>query len=128
MSPIDARKDALMLNCFVTFARCLSKNEPMTVAKLKSLINSALKKPSKRSDIHGLEIVYNVLDYYLWLSIRFADMFPHAEEIKQMRTELEALIFASVKEMSSLNLIEGRTPLNRTQHHRSPVKQISNPK
>jgi ATP-dependent RNA helicase SUPV3L1/SUV3 len=123
LSPID-EKEPLSVHCFVTFARCFSSNEPVSVNALKKLLGYPLTMPCKIDEIRHLEVVYDVLELYLWLGTRFAEIFPHAEEIKQMRKDLGKLIDTGVKEMSSLNF-QGRQAVSRNSPlYLSPSKSV----
>jgi len=90
-SPID-RKIPFICNMFLKFARQQSRNEPVTVEWLCANVGWPFTTPGTILDLVHLEHVFDVLDLYLWLSYRFPDMFPDAEEVRPMQAELDAAI------------------------------------
>lgn len=49
-----------------------------------------------------LENVFDVLDVYLWLSYRFTEMFPHADQIRSAQIGLDELIQEGVLHITRL--------------------------
>ena len=103
-SPITT-KEKLISSCFVKFVRYYSKNEPVTAEILQDMIKWPLppNSPVDIDNLKHLEVVYDVLDLYLWLSFRFKETFIDTEIITQMRLELEEIIFKGVVKLLSKN-------------------------
>lgn len=90
-----------MTSCFVKFVRYYSRNEELTGEILKRLLGYPFKTPTSLNELAHLEDLYDVLDLYLWLSFRFAAIFCQKEEVFEIRSELEEVIFKGVKELLS---------------------------
>lgn len=101
-SPIN-RKQTFVCSCFVKFVRYYSNNEVVTDEILKKMIEWPFKIPQNVNEVAHLETVYDVLDLYLWLAYRFPDIFTYIDQVKQMRVELEQIIYEGVKNISILN-------------------------
>ena len=56
------------------------------------MINWPLAPPEKLTDLMHLEQIYDIVDAYLWLSLRFEDAFPDGELVRQVEEELDAMI------------------------------------
>ncbi len=123
-SPIN-RKEAFLVTCFVKFVRFYSNNEPVTIEALKKIVDFPFSMPKNIADVRHLEVMYDALDLYLWLSYRFSDIFCNPEEVKAMRINLEATIYQGVKELSKSN-IDTRQAFTRNQHHRNAKKSENN--
>jgi len=80
-------------SCFVKFVRYYSRNEELTGEILKRLLGYPFKTPTSLNELAHLEDLYDVLDLYLWLSFRFAAIFCQKEEVFEIRSELEEVIF-----------------------------------
>ncbi|XP_043219384.1 ATP-dependent RNA helicase SUV3 homolog, mitochondrial-like [Amphibalanus amphitrite] len=100
-SPID-RKIPFICNMFLKFARQYSRNEPITVDWLCSHVGWPFTTPATILDLVHLEHVFDVLDLYLWLSYRFMDLFPAADEVREMQAELDATIQEGVANIVQL--------------------------
>lgn len=87
---------------FTRFARMYSSNEPISMEFLCELIGWPLKMPKNMSELAHLEEVFDVLDLYLWLSYRFADVFPDQESVREMQKTLDRLIYQGVRSITGL--------------------------
>lgn len=97
-SPIS-RKDSFVITCFVKFVRAYSLNEPVTPEVLEKMLEWPPKEASKFAEINHLESIYDVLDLYLWLGIRFPDIYSYSEHVKNMRVELEEKIQTGIENL-----------------------------
>ncbi|XP_067833342.1 ATP-dependent RNA helicase SUPV3L1, mitochondrial, partial [Heptranchias perlo] len=100
-APIN-RKQPFVCTSFLKFARQFSRNEPLTFDWLCRHVNWPLIPPNNIKDLVHLEAVHDVLDLYLWLSYRFMDMFPDANFVRDIQTELDAIIQTGVKNITRL--------------------------
>jgi ATP-dependent RNA helicase SUPV3L1/SUV3 len=91
-SPIS-EKQTYVCSCFAKFVRSYSNNEPINTEYLMKMLGWPLKVPSNLSEVMHLENVYDVLDLYLWLGYRFPEIFVDREQCKEMRIELEKVLF-----------------------------------
>ena len=112
-APISASKNQILSSCFLRFVRSYSQNEAVTIQDLKKTINwSQLKVPLKYEDMAHMENIYDVLDLYLWLGFRFPDIFSYADQVKEMRIELEQKIEEGVEKILDLRK-ERRSLINK---------------
>lgn len=124
-SPIN-RKQTFVCTCFVKFVRSYSNNELVTDEILKKMIEWPFKVPKNVNEVAHLETVYDVLDLYLWLGYRFPEVFSYIDEVKQMRADLEQIIYEGVKNMSILNLSGSSTRhLVNRRHKRVEAQNLS---
>ena len=116
-SPITT-KEKLISSCFVKFVRYYSKNEPVTAEILQDMIKWPLppNSPVDIDNLKHLEVVYDVLDLYLWLSFRFKETFIDTEIITQMRLELEEIIFKGVGKLLSNNKLKRNSSKSNDKH------------
>ncbi|XP_026746403.1 ATP-dependent RNA helicase SUV3 homolog, mitochondrial isoform X1 [Trichoplusia ni] len=77
---------------FLKMVRQYSRNEPLTKNWLGNAVDWPLPAPKTIMDLVHLESVFDVLELYLWLSYRFPDMFPDVKLVRDMETELDAII------------------------------------
>ncbi|KAK2145127.1 hypothetical protein LSH36_701g02017 [Paralvinella palmiformis] len=87
---------------FLRFARQYSRGEPMTFDWLCRQINWPFQVPTVIKDQIHLESVFDVLDLYLWLSYRFMDMFPDADQVRHIQKELDGIIQEGVANITKL--------------------------
>lgn len=87
---------------FLKFARQYSNNQPMTLDWLCRVIGWPFTTPKNIMALVHLEAVFDVLDLYLWLSYRFADLFPDTELVRDMQKELDVLILQGVINITKL--------------------------
>lgn len=100
-SPIN-RKMPFICSMFLKYARQYSRNEALTFDWLCRNIGWPVSAPKTILDLVHLEAVFDVLDLYLWLSYRFADLFPDANLVRDMQNELDAVIYQGVFQLTSL--------------------------
>jgi ATP-dependent RNA helicase SUPV3L1/SUV3 len=102
-APIN-RKNTLLTSIFVKLVRLYSLNEPITAQVLSGLIGwPPQKMATSLSDLTHFESIFDILDLYLWLSIRFTDIFVDFEAVRQMRIELDHFLAKSLNNMFSLS-------------------------
>ncbi|XP_012220462.1 ATP-dependent RNA helicase SUV3 homolog, mitochondrial [Linepithema humile] len=102
-APIN-RKSPYVCTMFLKFARQYSKNDAITFNWLCQHIGWPFKTPKTILDLVHLEAVFDVLDLYLWLSYRFADLFSDAKVVRDVQKELDALIEAGILRLVALLL------------------------
>ncbi|XP_015792107.1 ATP-dependent RNA helicase SUV3 homolog, mitochondrial-like [Tetranychus urticae] len=77
---------------FTKFARQYSINEPVTIDWLSNQISWPIPMPRNITELASLEMVFDVLDLYLWLSYRFPDLFPDPELVRNLQKEIDSKI------------------------------------
>lgn len=87
---------------FLKMVRQYSRNEPLTKNWLCNMVDWPLVSPKTIMDLVHLESVFDVLELYLWLSYRFPDMFPDVQLVREMETELDALIQQGIFQITRL--------------------------
>ncbi|CAB3258156.1 unnamed protein product [Arctia plantaginis] len=87
---------------FLKMVRQYSRNEPLTKNWLCNCVDWPLPSPKTIMDLVHLESVFDVLELYLWLSYRFADMFPDVKLVRDMETELDAIIQQGIFQITRL--------------------------
>ncbi|KAG9510578.1 ATP-dependent RNA helicase SUPV3L1, mitochondrial, partial [Fragariocoptes setiger] len=97
---------------FVKFARQFSMSEPITLDWICDQIGWPLKKPKNVVELTHLEAVFDVFELYLWLSYRFFDMFPDADGVRELQSDLEMDIDGGVSNIVQLfKSTKGRSAL-----------------
>lgn len=61
-----------------------------------------VRLPQSIADLIQLENIFDVMDLYLWLSFRFADIFPDGEKVRSAQAQLDDLIHAGVAQITKL--------------------------
>ncbi|CAH0629021.1 unnamed protein product [Chrysodeixis includens] len=87
---------------FLKMVRQYSRNEPLTKNWLGNAVDWPLPAPKTIMDLVHLESVFDVLELYLWLSYRFPDMFPDVKLVRDMETELDAIIQQGIFQITRL--------------------------
>ncbi|XP_045492141.1 ATP-dependent RNA helicase SUV3 homolog, mitochondrial [Colias croceus] len=87
---------------FLKMVRQYSRNEPLTKNWLSNVVDWPLPAPKTIMDLVHLEAVFDVLELYLWLSYRFPDMFPDVKLVREMETELDAIIQQGIFQITRL--------------------------
>lgn len=87
---------------FLKMVRQYSRNEPITRNWLCNAVDWPLRSPKTIMDLVHLESVFDVLELYLWLSYRFPDMFPDVKLVREMETELDAIIQQGIFQITRL--------------------------
>ncbi|XP_062375764.1 ATP-dependent RNA helicase SUPV3L1, mitochondrial [Sardina pilchardus] len=100
-APIN-RKQPFLCTSFLKFARQFSRNEPLTFGWVCRQVSWPLAAPKNIKDLVHLEAVHDVLDLYLWLSYRFMDMFPDANQVREVQKELDSIIQEGVRSITRL--------------------------
>ncbi|UJR13320.1 hypothetical protein I4U23_000338 [Adineta vaga] len=100
-APIN-KKMPFVCTIFLKYARQFSRSEPTTFDWLAKQINWPFEIPNTIMDLVHLEEVFDCLDLYLWLSFRFADMFPDKELVRGIQAELDQIIHAGVQNIVKL--------------------------
>ncbi|KAG5884851.1 hypothetical protein JTB14_036087 [Gonioctena quinquepunctata] len=100
-APIN-KKMPFVCTMFLKFARQYSKNEMITFDWLCRNIGWPLQPPKTIIDLVHLEAVFDVLDLYLWLSHRFADLFNEPILVRDMQRELDQIIQQGIVQLTRL--------------------------
>ncbi|CAH0668913.1 unnamed protein product [Spodoptera exigua] len=87
---------------FLKMVRQYSRNEPLTKNWMCNAVDWPLPAPKTIMDLVHLESVFDVLELYLWLSYRFADMFPDVKLVRDMELELDAIIQQGIFQITRL--------------------------
>ncbi|CAH2091801.1 unnamed protein product [Euphydryas editha] len=87
---------------FLKMVRQYSRNEPLTRNWMRNVVDWPLPSPKTIMDLVHLEAVFDVLELYLWLSYRFPDMFPDVKLVREMETELDAIIQQGIFQITRL--------------------------
>ncbi|KAM3968178.1 suv3 RNA helicase [Aphomia sociella] len=87
---------------FLKMVRQYSRNEPITKNWMCNAVDWPQPAPKTIMDLVHLESVFDVLELYLWLSYRFSDMFPDVKLVRDMETELDAIIQQGIFQITRL--------------------------
>ncbi|XP_045190308.2 ATP-dependent RNA helicase SUV3 homolog, mitochondrial-like [Mercenaria mercenaria] len=90
-SPLKVRKGFAQV-AFVKIAAQMSKGFPLTYDWLCQKLGAPFNIPRSVSELEQLEGAFDVVDIYLWLSYRYPDLFVDADEVRQLRLKLDAII------------------------------------
>uniref|UniRef100_A0A915HX02 ATP-dependent RNA helicase SUV3 homolog, mitochondrial n=1 Tax=Romanomermis culicivorax TaxID=13658 RepID=A0A915HX02_ROMCU len=103
LAPVNRRLPFISQQ-FVKFARKYASSESITWPWLKESLdwNQSVQKPKKIADLMHLEAIFDVLDLYLWLGYRFADIFCDQEEVRQKQNMLDQVIKNCVMDIAVL--------------------------
>lgn len=89
---------------FVKMVRRFSTGQQLTNDWFCSIINYPFARAEKITDLAYLEQVYDIVDAYLWLSLRFTDMFPDGESVRRIEKELDDLIQEGISRLLTNHL------------------------
>uniref|UniRef100_A0A0K0DD30 ATP-dependent RNA helicase SUV3 homolog, mitochondrial n=1 Tax=Angiostrongylus cantonensis TaxID=6313 RepID=A0A0K0DD30_ANGCA len=96
ISPINV-ESKLTSSAFVKMVRRFSSGQCLTYDWMLDMLNwESLGQPENLQQLEHLEKVYEVLDTYLWLSLRFPDMLPDELAIRDSCRKLDAILQISV--------------------------------
>ncbi|CAI4225470.1 unnamed protein product [Auanema sp. JU1783] len=101
ISPLNV-DNKLSATAFVKMARRFSTGQPLTYDWLMDLLNWPPQPPRNLNELVNLERVYEVMDAYLWLSLRFPDMLPDEELVRQSTKELDFMIQEGIDRLNDL--------------------------
>lgn len=87
---------------FTQFAHKYSINEPVTIDWICESIGWPLPPPRSLANLQHLEVVFDVLELYLWLSYRFPDLFPDGESVRKIQGGLDSTIHQGLVEIAKL--------------------------
>uniref|UniRef100_A0A7E4ZPZ0 ATP-dependent RNA helicase SUV3 homolog, mitochondrial n=1 Tax=Panagrellus redivivus TaxID=6233 RepID=A0A7E4ZPZ0_PANRE len=82
----------VVASAFVKMVRRFSTGQPISFDWFCSVLNWPLAPAEKVADLMHLEQVYDIVDAYLWLSLRMMDAFPDEELVRGMERDLDELI------------------------------------
>ncbi|GMR31560.1 hypothetical protein PMAYCL1PPCAC_01756, partial [Pristionchus mayeri] len=102
ISPISIRNDKFAEESFVNIARRFSSGQPLTAEWLFDMVGWPPRSVLELDDLIHMENLYEVLDNYLWLSLRFPDMLPDGEIVMEARKQVDKLISEGMENMSKL--------------------------
>lgn len=95
-------KDTIVVSMVLRMAREYSHNKVMTAQWLSRQIQWPPPVPSSIADMTKLESLHDVFDVYMWLSIRFPDLFQESSDVKKMKTTLDDIIVKGLDSLSRL--------------------------
>ncbi|GMR31561.1 hypothetical protein PMAYCL1PPCAC_01755, partial [Pristionchus mayeri] len=102
ISPISIRNDKFAEESFVNIARRFSSGQPLTAEWLFDMVGWPPRSVLELDDLIHMENVYEVLELYLWLSLRFPDMLPDEEIVRDGSMQIDNLIREGVDNVSKL--------------------------
>ncbi|PAV89318.1 hypothetical protein WR25_05563 isoform B [Diploscapter pachys] len=89
----------LTATAFVRMARRFSTGSPLTYDWLESVLQMNESPPKTFEQLAELERYYEVMEEYLWLSLRFPDMLPDEEIVRLKSKEIDQLIEEGVENL-----------------------------
>ncbi|WKX96045.1 hypothetical protein Q1695_012480 [Nippostrongylus brasiliensis] len=102
ISPINV-ESKLTAAAFVKMVRRFSSGQCLTYDWMMDMLNwDAIGQPENLQQLEHLEKVYEVLDTYLWLSLRFPDMLPDEVAVREACKELDKMLQISVENILEL--------------------------
>uniref|UniRef100_A0A1I7YB81 ATP-dependent RNA helicase SUV3 homolog, mitochondrial n=1 Tax=Steinernema glaseri TaxID=37863 RepID=A0A1I7YB81_9BILA len=91
-APINA-DDKPVATAFKKMARRFSNGQPITFEWIHTdVLQWPKDKPSVIAELAELESDYDVTDLYLWLSLRYPDMFPDGDEVRAFSRQIDEYI------------------------------------
>ncbi|GMR31567.1 hypothetical protein PMAYCL1PPCAC_01762, partial [Pristionchus mayeri] len=100
--PINISNNKYAETAFVKMAKRISSGHPLTAGWFFDIIGWPAQPVQKLEDLVHLEDLYEVLDSYLWLSLRFQSNLPDREIVMEARQQVDNLINEGVENMSKL--------------------------
>ncbi|GMR31566.1 hypothetical protein PMAYCL1PPCAC_01761, partial [Pristionchus mayeri] len=101
-SPITLKQNKFLVEAFVNIARRFSSGQPLTADWLFEMVGWNPRSVNSLEDLAHLENVYPVLETYLWLSLRYPDMLPDEEIVRDGSIEIDNLIREGMDNVSKL--------------------------
>lgn len=92
-SPLNVKKGFAQV-MFVKIATQMSKGFPLTFEWLCKALGAPFTVPRSVAELEQLEGAFDVVDIYLWLSYRYPDQYVDADEVRELRVKLDAIIQA----------------------------------
>ncbi|KAK5974825.1 Helicase C-terminal domain-containing protein [Trichostrongylus colubriformis] len=97
ISPINV-ESKLTAAAFVKMVRRFSSGQCLTYDWMMDMLNwDAISLPENLQQLEHLEKVYEVLDTYLWLSLRFPDMLPDEVAVRDACRQVDEMLQISVE-------------------------------
>ncbi|KAK6732087.1 hypothetical protein RB195_016453 [Necator americanus] len=97
ISPINV-ESKLTAAAFVKMVRRFSSGQCLTYDWMMDMLNwESIGQPENLQQLEHLEKIYEVLDTYLWLSLRFPDMLPDELAVREACKQLDAILQESVE-------------------------------
>ncbi|CAB3409903.1 unnamed protein product [Caenorhabditis bovis] len=90
-SPLNTN-DKRTAAAFVKMARRFSTGQALTYEWLMDMLEWPPKPATTLAELVILEQTYEILDQYMWLSMRFPDMLPDEPSVRQASRELDKMI------------------------------------
>lgn len=87
---------------FLQFTRQFSRGEALTFEWVTAQLGWPFSVPETIAELQHLENVFDVFDLYLWLTYRFADMFPDKDRMRAAQHELDRTIHEGVLKITKL--------------------------
>nr|CDJ82951.1 DNA RNA helicase domain containing protein [Haemonchus contortus] len=102
ISPINV-ESKLTAASFVKMVRRFSSGQCLTYDWMMDMLNwDSLSQPENLQQLEHMEKVYEVLDTYLWLSLRFPDMLPDEASVREACRKLDAMLQISIENIVEL--------------------------
>lgn len=100
-APVNIR-DAKVVMMLIRMAREYRNNRVMTADWLAKMVNWPPPVPQTIVDLSSLESLHDVFELYQWLSLRFSDMFPETDSVRDMKRTLDYIIVQGLAQLTSL--------------------------
>ncbi|KAK0429328.1 hypothetical protein QR680_011322 [Steinernema hermaphroditum] len=113
---------------FTKIARRFSNGQPITHEWLYSdLLRWPKEKPTTIAELSELESDYDVTDLYLWLSLRYPDMFPEGDDVRVFSRQIDEHIQHGVDNIIELldNSVRRKKPVIPQKTMRSETPEIT---
>ncbi|KJH45132.1 helicase protein [Dictyocaulus viviparus] len=102
ISPLNV-ENKLASSAFVKMVRRFSSGQCLTYDWMMDMLDwDSLNQPENLEQLEHMEKVYEVLDTYLWLSMRFPDMLPDGSAIRDCCQKLDTILQISVENIIEL--------------------------
>ncbi|KAK0400191.1 hypothetical protein QR680_003397 [Steinernema hermaphroditum] len=126
-APINA-DDKPVAAAFKKIARRFSNGQPVTYEWLYSdLLQWPKEKPTVIAELSELESDYDITDLYLWLSLRYPDMFPEGDEVRAFSRQIDEYIEHGVDNIIELleNSLRRKKPVSVQKTTQSKTSEVS---
>uniref|UniRef100_A0A8R1E4X8 RNA helicase n=1 Tax=Caenorhabditis japonica TaxID=281687 RepID=A0A8R1E4X8_CAEJA len=100
-SPLNT-DDKRTAAAFVKMARRFSTGQALTYEWLTDMLEWPPKPATNVTELSFLEQTYEILDQYMWLSMRFPDMLPDEPRAREASKQLDTMIQEGVESFMSL--------------------------
>ena len=94
--------DSIVVSMVVKMAAQYGRNKVLNATWLADQLKWPAPVPENIADLSKLESFHDVIDLYLWLSLRFSDLFTDRDEVKKMRSALDDTILDGLIRLSKM--------------------------